>query len=105
MHILMIILQVCGGLTFIPWFMIAGLSFMVFDTPRSIKKAFPWFLIFLIFSYPFVVGGSYWWAWSSVINGDYKIGCLWSCVPMMVFIVGYVIITQRTDLLNRYKKS
>ncbi|WP_188766545.1 hypothetical protein [Emticicia aquatilis] len=105
MRILMIILQICGGLTFIPWFMIAGLSFMVFDRPSAIRKFLPWVFVFLIFSYPFVVGGSYWWAWSSVINGDYKIGCLWSCVPIIVFILGYIIITQRTDLLNRYKKS
>jgi len=105
MRILMIILQIGGGLTFIPWFIAAGLSFMVFDTPRSIKKAFPWFLIFLIFSYPFVVARSYWWAWSSVSGGNYKIGCLWSCLPIIVFSLVYLIISQRTDLLNKYKKN
>ena len=105
MRILIIFIQICGGLTIIPWFIISGLSFMVFDRPSSIKKAFPWFLIFLIFSYPFVVSGSYWWAWSNVINGDYEIGCMWSFVPFIVFIFGYMIITQRTDLLSKYKRS
>lgn len=105
MKILMIVLQICGGLTFIPWFMIAGLSFMIFDSPRAIKKFFPWAVIILIFSYPFVVAGSYWWAWSSVTAGDHKIGCLWSCFPIMFFILGYVIITQKTNLLSRYKKG
>lgn len=105
MKILMIVLQICGGLTFIPWFMIAGLSFLIFDSPRATKKFFPWAVIFLIFSYPFVVGGSYWWAWSSVTAGEYKIGCLWSCFPIMFFILIYVIITQKTNLLSRYKKG
>ncbi len=101
MKILMIVLQICGGLTFIPWFMIAGLSFMIFDSPRAVKKFFPWAVIILIFSYPFVVAGSYWWAWSSVTAGDHRIGCLWSCFPIMFFVLGYVIITQKTNLLSR----
>lgn len=105
MRILMIALQICGGLTFIPWFTVAGLSFMVFETPKSVKKAFPWVLIFLIFSYPFVVAGSYWWAWSSISGGSYKMGCLWSSLPIIVFALLYLIISQRTNLLNRYKKS
>ena len=101
----MIVLQICGGLTFVPWFIVAGLSFMIFDTPKSVKKVFSWVLIFSIFSYPFVVAGSYWRAWSSVSNGNYKIGCLCSCLPIIVFVLGYLIISQRTDLLNRDKKS
>lgn len=105
MRILMIVLQTLGGLTFIPWFIAAGLSFMIFDTPHSIKKAFPWVLLFMIFSYPFVVAGSYWWAWLSVSSGNYKMGCLWSCLPIIVFIVGYLIIAKRTNLLNKYKKN
>lgn len=104
MKILMVVLQIFGGLTFIPWFMIAGLSFMIFDNPKAIKKFFPWAVIFLIFSYPFVVGGSYWWAWEKGMAGNYKVGCLWSCLPIVFFIFGYIIITQRTNLLNRYKK-
>lgn len=104
MRILIVILQICGGFTFIPWFIVSGLSFMVFDRPNSFKKAFPWFLMFLIFSYPFVVSGSYWWAWSNVIYGDFKIGFLWTFVPIIVFIFGYNIIRQRTDLLSKYKK-
>lgn len=104
MKILMIILQIFGGLTFIPWFMVAGLSFMVFNTPNSIKKAFPWVLIFLIFSYPFVLAGCYWWSWSNVSSSDYKIGCLWSCLPIVVFFIGYLLISRQTDLLSKNKK-
>ncbi|WP_156510955.1 MULTISPECIES: hypothetical protein [Emticicia] len=100
----MIIIQICGGLTFIPWFMIAGLAFLVFDSPRTTRRFFPWALIFLVYSYPFIVGGSYWWAWSSVILGNYTIGCLWSCLPLIIFILGYFLIAQRTDLLKRYRR-
>lgn len=105
MRILMIVLQICGGLTLVPWFMIAGLSFMVFDTPQSIRKFFPWVVVFLIFSYPFVLGASYWRAWSSVVAGSYITGCLWSCLPVIIFAMGYLFIAQRTNLLNRYKKN
>ena len=103
MRILIIVLQILGGLTFIPWFMVAGLSFLVFDAPHAIKKLSPWALVFFIFSYPFIVGGSYCQAWSSVSTGNYITGCLWSCIPIIFFSLGYLIIVQRTDLLNRYK--
>ncbi|WP_421771189.1 hypothetical protein [Emticicia sp.] len=105
MRNLMIVLQVLGGFTLVPWFIIAGLSFMVFDTPKSIRKLFPWIILLTIFSYPFVLAASYWRAWSSVSIGNYTTGCLWSCLPIIVFAMGYLLINQQTDLLNRYKKN
>lgn len=48
MRILMIVLQICGGLTFIPWFIAAGLSFMIFDSPRAYRKIFPWILEYVL---------------------------------------------------------
>lgn len=103
MDTIVIIIQVVGGCTLIPWFGVAGLSFMTFDTPDSTKKFAPWLFVFSIFSYPFVVGGSYWWAWSNFIIGNVKTATFWSFLPIILFVFAYLIIIRSTNLLRKSK--
>ncbi|CAH0994024.1 hypothetical protein EMA8858_00131 [Emticicia aquatica] len=102
MRTLVIVLQILGGLTFIPWFTVAGLSFISLNSSESIKKIGPWLFIISIFIYPFIVGGCYWWAWSIVLTGDLFTAALWSCLPLICFGVAYLIISQTSDYLKRY---
>ncbi len=104
MRVTEIVIQFIGGLTLIPWFAIAGLSFMAFDSPKSIKKITPWLFILLIFSYPFILGGSYWWSWSNFLIGDVKTATFWSFLPIIVFGIAYVIITRSSNFLNKFNK-
>lgn len=104
MRTFMIVMQVLGGLSFIPWMRLAGLSFLVFASPRAIRKIYPWVVVLLIFSYPFCVFGSFWWAWSNFLMRNPRLGCFWSCVPLVVFPILYLIIRQTTDLFEKDKK-
>jgi hypothetical protein len=104
MRTLVIILQVIGGLTFIPWFMVAGISFMVFERPQTFRKTLPWLFIIAIFSYPFIVGASYWWAWSNFMSSFYNVAIFWSFFPSLVFGIGYLILSQKTNFLNKNKR-
>lgn len=104
MRTLIIILQILGVLTFIPWFLTAGLSFMVFDSPKTFKKLKPWFFVCAIYSYPFIVCASYWWSWSTFLSYNFKSALIWACFPLIVFLVAYFIITKKTDFLKRNKR-
>lgn len=103
MQTVIIIIQLIGGCTLIPWFGLAGLSFMPFDTPNATKKLTPWLFVFSIFSYPFIMGGSYWWAWSNFISGSVKSTIFWSFLPMGLFIFAYLVIIRSADLLRKSK--
>lgn len=104
MKVLIILLQVIGGITFIPWFILSGMSFMIFDKPQAFRKTLPWLFIIAVFSYPFIVGASYWWAWSNFISSYYKTAIFWSCFPILVFGIAYFVLSQKTDFLNKNKR-
>lgn len=104
MQTMVIIIQVIGGFTLIPWFAVAGQSFMTFDTPKAIKELTPWLFIISVFSYPFIIGGSYWWAWSNFIDGEIKIAVFWSFLPTILFGIAYLIVTRSSNLLRRINK-
>jgi hypothetical protein len=104
MKFLIIFLQAIGGLTFIPWFILSGMSFMVFDKPQAFRKTLPWLFIIAVFSYPFIVGASYWWAWSNFISSFYNGAIFWSLFPTTVFGIGYLILSQKTDFFNKNRR-
>lgn len=104
MRIAVIIIQVIGGLTLIPWFAVAGLSFMAFDSPQSTKKITPWVFVLSIFTYPFILGGSYWWAWSNLISGNIKSATFWSFLPIIIFVIAYFVITRSSNFLKKLNK-
>lgn len=101
MKIIMIVLQVLGGLSLIPWFAVAGLSFMAFDAPKATRRLTPWLFVVGIYLYPFIVGISYWRAWGYFSLGSPKGAILWSCIPLIVFIISYFVITQTSSLMNK----
>jgi hypothetical protein len=105
MQISVIIIQIFGGLSLIPWFSMAGLSFMAFDSPKFTKKLTPWLFVISIFSYPFLLGGSYWWAWSNFLSGHIKSATFWSFLPILIFGVAYLIITRSSNFLNKLNKE
>ncbi|WP_435356508.1 hypothetical protein [Emticicia sp. SJ17W-69] len=100
---MIIIIQLIGGCTLIPWFGLAGLSFMSFDTPKATKKLIPWLFIFSVFSYPFIIGGSYWWAWSTFMSGNIKSAIFWSSLPIGLFVFAYLVIIRSPSLLRKSK--
>lgn len=104
MKVLIILLQVIGGLTFIPWFILCGMSFMVFDKPQAFRRRLLWLFIMAVFSYPFIVSASYWWAWSNFISSFHKIAVFWSGFPILVFGLAYFILAQKTDFFNKNKR-
>lgn len=104
MRIAVIIIQIIGGLTLIPWFAVAGLSFMAFDSPKSTKKLSPWLFVLSVFTYPFILGGSYWWAWSNFLSGYIKIATFWSFLPIIIFSIAYLIISRSSNFLNKLNK-
>ncbi len=101
MKILIIILQIIGGLTLIPWFAVSGLSFMAFDSPHSYKRIAPWLFVISIFSYPFVVTMSFWKAWECVAIGNVKWAVIFSTIPIFVFLFAYVFLTRGSDILEK----
>jgi len=104
MRTLIIIIQIFGGLTLIPWFAIAGVSFMAFDSPQAIKKLGPWLFVICVFSYPFILGASYWWAWSNFISSNIKTAFFWSFFPIFLFVIAYLFTSQFTNFLNKQSK-
>jgi hypothetical protein len=104
MRIIVIILQIISGFTLLPWFAVAGLSFMAFDSPQSIKKIVPWLFVLSVFSYPFILGTSCWWAWSNFLSKNINAALFWSCFPMIVFATGYFAITRLTNYLDNLSK-
>ncbi len=104
MRIAVTIIQIIGGLTLIPWFTVAGLSFMAFDSPKSTRKFAPWIFIICVFSYPFILGGSYWWAWSNFFSGNIKTATFWSFLPILILGTAYFVTIRFSDFLNKLDK-
>lgn len=104
MRIAVIIIQIIGGLTIFPWFSMAGISFMAFDSPKSTRKIMPWLFIISVFSYPFIIGSSYWWAWATFAIGQPKNAIFWSLVPIIIFTLAYFLITRSSNFLKKYNK-
>jgi hypothetical protein len=104
MRVTVIIIEIIGGLTLFPWFAMAGISFMAFDSPKSTRKIMPWLFIISIFSYPFVIGGSYWWAWANLSIGRTKEAIFWSVFPIIIFGTAYVILTRSSNFLKKFNK-
>jgi hypothetical protein len=105
MKIFIIILQVVGGLTLIPWFAVSGLSFMAFDSPKSYRRIAPWLFVVSIFSYPFVVGMSFWKAWECVAVGNNQAALLFSAIPTVVFLIAYLFMTRGSDILEKIRQK
>jgi len=103
MKILIILLQVLGAITIFPWFSMAGLSFIVLNPAKSLRKHIPWLLIVAIFCYPFIIGSSYWWSWTNLIEGYPKRAIFFSCLPIIVFGIAYLLIANLTDFIEKIK--
>lgn len=105
MKIIIIILQVIGGLTLIPWFGVAGLSFMAFDDPESYKKIAPWVFIASIFAYPFVLGMSFWKSWEEVSISNLDSALVFTCIPILIFAIAYLVITRGSNLYGNISEK
>lgn len=105
MKILLILLQVLGAITLFPWFSMAGLSFIVFKPAKPIRKQLPWLFIIGIFMYPFIVGSSYWWSWTNFLVGYPKRAIFFSCLPLIIFGVAYLLIANLTDFIEKIKAN
>jgi hypothetical protein len=104
MKIIIIILQIIGGLTLIPWFAVSGLSFMAFDSPKSYRRIAPWIFVISIFLYPFVVAMSFWKAWECVVIGNTQAALIFSGIPIVVFILAYIFMTRGSDILEKIRQ-
>src|SRR6218665_102481 len=103
MKILIILFQVLGAITIFPWFSMAGLSFIIFNPAKSISKQLPWLLILAIFTYPFILGSSYWWSWTNFFEGYPKRTIFFSCLPLVVFGVAYLAVNGLSNLIERIR--
>ncbi|HEY1054417.1 hypothetical protein [Emticicia fontis] len=103
MKILIILLQVLGAITIFPWFSMAGLSFIVFNPAKPLRTQLPWLLILAIFTYPFILGSSYWWSWTNFFEGYPKRSIFFSCLPLIVFGVAYLVIANLTDFIEKIR--
>jgi hypothetical protein len=91
MKLALILLQLLGGLTLIPWPMIAGMSFMAFDAPDSTKKLLPYLIVGIILSYPIILLFCYimsWWMWS---HQHTVAAFIWSAAPFLL-VGGFLLI-------------
>jgi hypothetical protein len=94
MKILIVSLQILGGISLIPWFSVAGLSFIAFGSTNSTRRFFSWLYIISIYNYTFVLGISYWRAWSNFSLGIASGSILWSFAPLIIFSVAYLLLSQ-----------
>ncbi|WP_337044010.1 hypothetical protein [Emticicia sp. 17c] len=103
MKILLISLQILGAITLFPWFSMAGLSFIILKPAKALKKQLAWLLIIGIFSYPFILGSSYWWSWANLIEGYPRRAIFFSCLPLIIFGIAYLLIATLTDFIEKIK--
>ena len=72
-----------GGATLIPWAFGLMMAPMLFDSPDSSTKLFPYLIIVGLLLYPVLMGGCFWYAWKME---DMRLAALVSAVPV---ILGY----------------
>jgi hypothetical protein len=77
---------------------------MAFDSPKSTRKVMPWLFIISVFSYPFIIGGSYWWAWSNLTVGKANDAMFWSLFPIIIFGLAYFVLTRSSNFLKKLNK-
>jgi hypothetical protein len=103
MKILIILLQVLGAITLFPWFSMAGLSFIILRPSKPLRKHLPKLIIMAIFTYPFILGSSYWWSWTNFVEGYPKRALFFSCLPLIIFGVAYLLISNLTDFIEKIR--
>jgi hypothetical protein len=92
MKIIVILLQLLGGATLIPWAFGAMMSPMLFDSPNSAQKLFPYLIMGGLFLYPILMGGCFWYAWKME---EMTKSALLSAVPLVLAgIVGAYIMAS-----------
>ena len=104
MKTFIILIQLIGGLTLIPWFVAAGQSFLIFESPRSIKKITPWLFIFAVFVYPFILAICFWEAWNCINEGEQYDPFFWAALPTFIFVLSYLSITRFTDIHKKLSR-
>ncbi|MBA4853213.1 hypothetical protein [Emticicia sp. BO119] len=103
MKIIIILLQVLGAITIFPWFSMAGLSFIVLKPSKSLKKHLPILLLIAVFAYPLIMGSSYWWSWTNFFEGYPKRAIFFSCLPLIIFGIAYLLIANLTDFIEKIR--
>jgi hypothetical protein len=78
---IIILLQLLGGATLIPWAFGAMMSPMLFDSPNSAQKMFPYVIMGGLLLYPILLGGCFWYAWKM---DDMQKAALLSAVPLVL---------------------